>query len=96
MENNPLDTVGGNGNIENTDNTNERTIMMDSLKSFHTGEVENDEPSYDSGLENDTPDSDSENEEDVNAVTEEVYKKISAVRDFFLIDKVIIGKNSEY
>ena len=25
-----------------------------------------------------------------------VYKKISAVRDFFRIDKVIIGKNSEY
>ena len=78
MENNPLDTVGGNGNIENTDNTNERTIMMDSLKSFHTGEVENDEPSYDSGLENDTPDSDSENEEDVNAVTEEEYQEYLA------------------
>ena len=78
MENNPLDTVGGNENIENTDNTNERTIMMDSLKSFHTGEVETDEPSYDSGPENDTPDSDSENEEDVNAVTEEEYQEYRA------------------
>ena len=37
MENNPFDTVGGK---ENTGNTEDRTIMMNSLKDFHTGEVE--------------------------------------------------------
>ena len=30
---------------ENTGSTEERTIMMDSLKDFHTGEVNHDEPS---------------------------------------------------
>ena len=44
---------------ENTGSTEERTIMMDSLNDFHTGEVNHDEPSYDSNP--DTSDKSEEN-----------------------------------
>ena len=36
---------------ENTESTEERTIMMDSIKALHTGEVRNEDSSYDSGYE---------------------------------------------
>ena len=36
---------------ENTESTEERTIMMDSIKALHTGEVLNEDSSYDSGHE---------------------------------------------
>ena len=36
---------------ENTESTEERTIMMDSIKSLHTGEVRNEDSSDDSGYE---------------------------------------------
>ena len=72
MENNPFDTVGGN---ENTGNTEDRTIMMNSLKDFHTGEVEQSEPSYDSEPENDDASGDNDNAEDSDEVTEEEYQE---------------------
>ena len=72
MENNPFDTVGGN---ENTGNTEDRTIMMNSLKDFHTGEVEQSEPSYDSESENDDASGDNDNAEDSDEVTEEEYQE---------------------
>ena len=34
---------------ENTESTEERTIMMDSIKALHTGEVRNEDSSHDSG-----------------------------------------------
>ena len=72
MENNPFDTVGGN---ENTGNTEDRTIMMNSLKDFHTGEDEQSEPSYDSEPENDNASGDNDNAEDSDEVTEEEYQE---------------------
>ena len=75
MENNPFDTVGGN---ENTGNTEDRTIMMNSLKDFHTGEVEQSEPSYDSEPENDDASGDNDNAEDSDEVTEEEYQEYLA------------------
>lgn len=75
MENNPFDTVGGN---ENTGNTEDRTIMMNSLKDFHTGEVEQSEPSYDSESENDDASGDNDNAEDSDEVTEEEYQEYLA------------------
>ena len=36
---------------ENTESTEERTIMMDSIKALHTGEVRNEDSSDDSGYE---------------------------------------------
>ena len=53
MENNPMDLTHKD---ENTESTEERTIMMDSIKALHTGEVRNEEPSYDGGYES-VPDS---------------------------------------
>ena len=36
---------------ENTESTEERTIMMDSIKALHTGELRNEDSSDDSGYE---------------------------------------------
>ena len=53
MENNPMDLTHKD---ENTESTEERTIMMDSIKALHTGEVRNEDSSYDGGYES-VPDS---------------------------------------
>ena len=63
---------------ENTESTEERTIMMDSIKALHTGEVRNEDSSYDSGYENvpggeESLSGDGEPAED--EVTEEEYQE---------------------
>ena len=68
---------------ENTESTEERTIMMDSIKALHTGEVRNEDSSYDSGYESvpggeESHSGDGEPAED--EVTEEEYQEYLAAK----------------
>lgn len=63
---------------ENTESTEERTIMMDSIKALHTGKVRNEDSSDDSGYESvpgseESLSGDGEPAED--EVTEEEYQE---------------------
>ena len=63
---------------ENTESTEERTIMMDSIKALHTGEVRNEDSSHDSGYES-VPGSEEplsgDGEPAEDEVTEEEYQE---------------------
>lgn len=68
---------------ENTESTEERTIMMDSIKALHTGEVRNEDSSDDSGYESvpgseESLSGDGEPAED--EVTEEEYQEYLAAK----------------
>lgn len=68
---------------ENTESTEERTIMMDSIKALHTGEVRNEDSSYGSGYESvpggeESHSGDGEPAED--EVTEEEYQEYLAAK----------------
>lgn len=68
---------------ENTESTEERTIMMDSIKALHTGEVRNEDSSYDSGYES-VPGSEESHSDDgepaEDEVTEEEYQEYLAAK----------------
>lgn len=68
---------------ENTESTEERTIMMDSIKALHTGEVRNEDSSHDSGYES-VPGSEEplsgDGEPAEDEVTEEEYQEYLAAK----------------
>ena len=64
---------------ENTESTEERTIMMDSIKALHTGEVRNEDSSYDSGYES-VPGSEESHSDDGEPAEDEVTEKKNATR----------------
>ena len=82
---------------ENTESTEERTIMMDSIKALHTGEVRNEDSSYDSGYESvhggeESHSGDGEPAED--EVTEEEYQEYLV--DYLLDENFFENELADY